>query len=152
MQVIIDGVYLQPNDINNVNIPDIASVEVLRTIGNTAIYGSRGSGGVIVITTKRGDEGSTYNRYAPGIVTYTPKGYYKAREFYSPKYDDPKTNTQMQDLRSTIYWKPNIVTDKEGNATLSFFNADGKGTYRVVIEGIDAEGNMGRQVYKYKVE
>ena len=152
MQVVIDGVYVDSDFLNSINTTDIASIEVLRTIGNTAIYGSRGGNGLLVITTKRGDEGSVYNRYAPGIVTYSPKGYYKAREFYSPQYDDPKTNTQMQDLRSTIYWRPNVITDKEGNASFSFFNADGKGTYRVVIEGIDADGNLGRQVYKYKVE
>ena len=152
MQLVIDGVYLEPDQLDNIVASDVASIEVLRSIGNTAIYGFRGGNGLIVITTKRGDEGSVYNRYAPGVVTYSPKGYYKAREFYSPQYDDPKTNTQMQDLRSTIYWRPSIITDKEGNATLSFFNADGKGTYRVVIEGIDADGSLGRQVYKYKVE
>ncbi|MEN0056683.1 MAG: TonB-dependent receptor plug domain-containing protein [Mucilaginibacter sp.] len=152
MQLIVDGIYVDSDYLDNLVINDIASIEVLRSGGNTAIYGSRGGNGLLVITTKRGDEGAVYNRYAPGIVAYSPKGYYKAREFYSPQYDDPKTNTQIQDLRSTIYWKPSIITDKEGNASISFFNADAKGTYRVVVEGIDADGNLGRQVYKYKVE
>jgi hypothetical protein len=152
MQLIVDGVYVEPDFLDNLNTDEIGSVEVLRTIGNTAIYGFRGSGGVLVITTRRGGDGGVYNRYAPGVVTYAPKGYYRSREFYSPQYDDPKTNTQMQDLRSTIYWNPGIVTDKEGNTTMSFFNADAKGTYRVLIEGIDIEGNLGRQVYTYKVE
>ncbi|MDN3581081.1 TonB-dependent receptor plug domain-containing protein [Mucilaginibacter flavus] len=152
MQLIVDGVYVEPDFLDNLNTNEIGSVEVLRTIGNTAIYGFRGSGGVLVITTRRGGEGGVYNRYAPGVVTYSPKGYYRAREFYSPQYDDPKTNIQMQDLRTTIYWNPGVVTDKDGNTTLSFFNADGKGTYRVLIEGIDIEGNLGRQVYTYKVE
>jgi len=152
MTVMVDGVQMEGDYLNTLSVNDVGSVEVLRSIGNTAIYGFRGGGGVLVITTKRGGEGSVYNRYAPGVVTYAPKGYYKAREFYSPAYDDPKTNTQMQDLRSTIYWKPNIVTDKDGNATFSFFNADAKATYRILIEGIDVDGNLGRQVYTYKVE
>jgi hypothetical protein len=151
MQIVLDGVYVEPDFLDNLTPSDVATVEVLRTIGNTAIYGSRGSGGVLVITTKRGGD-AVYNKYAPGIATYAPKGYYKAREFYAPKYDDPKTNTQMQDLRSTIYWAPGLLTDKDGNTSMSFFNADAKGTYRVTIEGIDAEGNLGRQVYRYKVE
>jgi hypothetical protein len=152
MTVMVDGIEVEGDYLNNLNANEVGSVEVLRTIGNTAIYGFRGSGGVLVVTTRRGGDGNVYNRYAPGVVTYAPKGYYKAREFYSPQYDDPKTNTQMQDLRSTIYWKSDILTDKDGNATLSFFNADGKGTYRVLIEGIDVDGNLGRQVYTYKVE
>ena len=56
------------------------------------------------------------------------------------------------DLRSTIYWAPELVTDKEGNASIEFNNADGRGTYRVVIEGVDEKGNIGRQVLNYKVE
>lgn len=152
MTIMVDGIPVESDYLSTLNTNDVGSVEVLRTIGNTAIYGFRGNGGVLVITTRRGGDGSGYNKYAPGVVTYAPKGYYKAREFYSPQYDDPKTNTQMQDLRSTIYWKSDILTDKDGNATVSFFNADAKGTYRVLIEGIDIDGNLGHQVYTYKVE
>jgi hypothetical protein len=35
---------------------------------------------------------------------------------------------------------------------LDFYNADGKGNYRVIIEGIDENGAIGRSVYTYKVE
>ncbi|WP_184550038.1 TonB-dependent receptor [Mucilaginibacter sp. FT3.2] len=152
MTIMVDGIEVESDYLNNLTTSDVGSVEVLRTIGNTAIYGFRGSGGVLVITTRRGGDGSVYNRYAPGVVTYAPKGYYKAREFYSPQYDDPKINTQIQDLRTTIYWNPNILTDKEGNATISFFNGDAKGTYRVLIEGIEVDGSLGHKVYTYKVE
>jgi len=56
MQVVIDGVYVDSDFLNSINTTDVASIEVLRTIGNTAIYGSRGGNGLLVITTKRGDE------------------------------------------------------------------------------------------------
>jgi uncharacterized protein YfaS (alpha-2-macroglobulin family) len=60
--------------------------------------------------------------------------------------------TAFVDLRTTIYWNPNIITDKKGNASFEFFNADTKGNYRIVVEGIDENGHLGRQVYSYKVE
>ena len=150
----VDGMFLQNSEYDMINTNDIASIEVLRTPMYYSIYGSQaGPGGVILITMKRGDEDHSYlSRPAPGIVTVSPKGYYKIREFYSPKYDDPKTNTAVADLRSTIYWNPDVITDKDGNASFDFFNAGSKGTYRVVIEGIDSDGNIGRQVYRYKVE
>ncbi len=44
-------------DFNNVNPEDIASLEVLKDASATAIYGSRGSNGVIIITTKTGKKG-----------------------------------------------------------------------------------------------
>jgi hypothetical protein len=152
MLIVLDGVTMSDDfTLDNIVASDVASIEVLRTAEYTTIYGSRAGGGVLVITTKHGGE-SSFVRYAPGIVTYAPKGYYRSREFYAPKYDDPKTNTAIGDLRTTICWKPNLITDKDGNATLEFFNADNKGTYRVVVEGIDDNGNLGRKVYHYKVE
>nr|WP_295925084.1 TonB-dependent receptor [uncultured Dyadobacter sp.] len=44
-------------DFNNINPEDIASLEVLKDASATAIYGSRGSNGVIIITTKTGKKG-----------------------------------------------------------------------------------------------
>jgi uncharacterized protein YfaS (alpha-2-macroglobulin family) len=58
----------------------------------------------------------------------------------------------MLDLRSTIYWNPNVNTDLKGTANFSFFNASTPGKYRVTIEGIDAFGNIGRKTYTYEVK
>ncbi len=153
MQIIVDGVYVENNYLQMLPPTDVATIEVLRSGGYTAIYGGRGGGGVLLITTRRGnDPGYVSQVYTPGIITYSPKGFTNAKEFYAPKYDDPKTNKVVADLRTTIYWSPNLITDSTGKASFSFFNADSKATYRVVIEGIDDEGNLGRQVYHYKVE
>ncbi len=138
--------------LDDYNTSDIESVEILLGAHSSAIYGSIASGGAVIVTTKRARKINSYYKEAPGVITFSANGFHKAREFYSPQYDNPHTNTKMADLRSTIYWNPNIITDKDGKASFSYFNADGKGTYRVVVEGIDAEGNLGRQVYRYKVE
>ncbi|RYY19331.1 MAG: TonB-dependent receptor, partial [Sphingobacteriaceae bacterium] len=106
MQIIVDGVYVESDYLRIIPPTDVATIEVLRSIGYTSIYGSRGGGGVILITTKRGGEDYAFQRYAPGIVTYSPKGYTRTKDFYAPKYDDPKTNKAVADLRTTIYWNP----------------------------------------------
>lgn len=148
MLIIIDGMEMPLYfTLNEINAIDVGSVEVLRTPEYTNTYGNKGANGVIIITTKRGENSSFY---PPDVLVYKAKGYYSAREFYSPKYDAP--NITMADLRTTIFWKPNIITNKQGNASVEFYNADSKGTYRVVIEGIDNDGNLGRRVYRYKVE
>lgn len=51
---IIDGFPMEAADINNFNVNDIKSVEVLKDASSTAIYGSRGANGVILITTDAG--------------------------------------------------------------------------------------------------
>ncbi|MDW5289200.1 TonB-dependent receptor [Formosa sp. PL04] len=53
---VVDGQFV---DISTVNVNDIASMEVLKDASSTAIYGTRGANGVILITTKRGRAGKT---------------------------------------------------------------------------------------------
>ncbi|WP_276348603.1 TonB-dependent receptor plug domain-containing protein [Daejeonella sp. JGW-45] len=151
MQIIIDGMYVEPEFISSVNPNDVESIEVLKSGGNTAIYGMRGGGGVLVINTKRAEGNKDYRTYAPGVISYNPKGFYKAREFYSPNYEDPKINAKVADLRTTVYWNPNVISDNDGKSSVEFFNADGAGNYKVIVEGINLKGSPGRQVYRYSV-
>jgi hypothetical protein len=44
-----------------------------------------------------------------------------------------------------------VITDTTGNAKVNYFNADGTGTYRIVVEGLDIYGRLGRKVIRYKV-
>ncbi|WP_426668871.1 carboxypeptidase-like regulatory domain-containing protein [Mucilaginibacter sp. McL0603] len=155
MLIVVDGVELvsnpgdPPPNIDGINPGDVETVEVLK-YASASIYGMAGGNGVIIITTKKGGGVNPKNIASVGILPITVQGYYKAREFYSPKYESNITSNHP-DLRSTIYWQPELVTDKDGNASFDYYNADGTGNYRVVIEGIDEKGNIGRQVYRYKV-
>lgn len=151
INIILDGIPVEPDFLDNVTPSDVETIELLKSIGNTAIYGGQGAGGIIIITTKRGDGSFRTTRYAPGIVTIAPKGLSVSREFYAPKYDNENRSSKM-DLRTTIYWAPQVITDKDGNAQLEFYNADEPGTYRVVIEGLDIVGHLARKVYTYEVK
>ena len=51
---VVDGVIDAIHDLNDINSDDIASISVLKDASSTAIYGSRGANGVIIITTKKG--------------------------------------------------------------------------------------------------
>lgn len=151
MQIILDGMYVEPDFMDNIQPFDVETIEILKNIGNTAIYGSRGSGGVIIITTKRGGGDLSYSRYSPGIITYAPKGYYAVREFYSPQYT-PGNTLSGPDKRTTVYWNPHFAPDSNGIAKFNFYNTDESGTYRVVIEGINVTGQLLRKVYTYEVK
>jgi len=148
VKVMLDGIKIDDDTFDTLPPDIVESVEVLKGMEYRSVYGFEGSTPLLLINTKRGSYAAITS---PNIVTYMPKGYYKAREFYSPKYDTPP-NKPLEDLRTTIYWNPNVATDKDGNASLEYFNADVKGSYRIVIEGIDENGNLGRQVYSYKAD
>ncbi|HEX8335068.1 MAG TPA: TonB-dependent receptor [Segetibacter sp.] len=55
------------NPLNTINPGDIESIEILKDASSTAIYGSRGSNGVILITTKKGKKGATAVNYGTSI-------------------------------------------------------------------------------------
>jgi hypothetical protein len=156
MSIIVDGDILSGEHLNDLNADDIYSIEVLRTDHSRSIYGSSiDEGGALVITMKHGGESDgkdTFNRKSAGLIYYSFAGYHKARTFYSPKFNAPNESTAKNDLRTTVYWKPNILTDENGKASFEYDNNDTKGTYRVVIEGIDDNGNLGRKVYRYEVK
>lgn len=150
MSIVLDGMNMGTEFyLDDVNVQDIETIEVLKSIGNTAIYGMNGGSGVLVITTKRGGS-SNYNRFTPGIIAYSPKGYNTIRQFYSPKYDIIQDS--KPDLRTTVYWNPHVVSDITGKANVNYFNTDQAGTYRIVIEGIDVNGNLARKVVAYQVK
>lgn len=152
MYVILDGTpYTSSGQgIDDISPVTVETVEILKG-ASASIYGMNGGAGVMVITTRKGVSVNGTNNTVLGSLAFKPKGFYMAREFYSPKYENTAYDGH-RDLRSTIYWNPEVATNKDGNAWVEFYNADGSGTYRVVIEGIDEKGNPGRQVYRYKVE
>ena len=154
MQIVLDGMYMDGESLSTISPMDVASVEVLRNVGNTAIYGSYGAGGVLIITTRRGDQPRKYQTdlYTPGILTFRPQGLYQARTFHAPDYSVAEQKVGMKDLRTTIYWAPNLITNKKGQVEVSFYTADEPGVYQIVVEGIDTQGHLGRSVSYIKVE
>ncbi len=65
---VVDGVPLSAGGIESINPQDIESIDILKDASSTAIYGSRGANGVIILSTKRGKEGVLNLNYA-GSVT-----------------------------------------------------------------------------------
>lgn len=160
MLVVIDGMDMSRSDINSIPVADIQSIEVLRSGGYVSAYGMRASGGALIITTKKGDidydadlhSELEKNNKKNNLIFIDAKGYTAYRKFYSPDYSNPSGNNTIPDLRSTIYWQPNITTHEDGRATIDFYNADNAGTYNVVIEGLSENGKPGNAFFTYEVK
>lgn len=160
MQVFYNGMPVDANYVNSINPTDIESVEVFLKDELGLVNRANNSNGVIVINGKKVEKAKQMSMEEirrllpkPGEIKFIPQGYSLTKEFYSPKYLVPQSMNSGNDLRTTIYWNPKIKTDKAtGLSAVEFYNADGRGTYTAIVEGIDAEGHIGRSVYKYKVE
>jgi len=96
---------------------------------------------VIGITTKGGR--GWYRNNSPDVATYRPLPRMHPQEFYSPKYTVSAKDNAEPDYRSTIYWKPDVITDASGKAQLSFYTSDVTGNYTVNLQGSNMDGLIG---------
>jgi TonB-dependent SusC/RagA subfamily outer membrane receptor len=129
---------------------DVDKIEVLKSAHNTAVFGIKGANGVIAIYTRRGKmgEGSSIGK---GIIENKVVGYSKFREFYSPKYTPKDLKEKKPDLRTLLYWNPEVKT-KDGISELRFFSSDQPGKYHIIVEGIANDGRvcLGQGNFKIK--
>ncbi len=147
--VILDGVSYTGSAgnevLNSVNPLQVDFVEILKG-PEAAYYGVEAGSGVIIINTinKIKDVAVVDDK---GAATIFPRGYAKLTEFLSPDYDKKEKNKESSfpDLRSTIYWKPELLTDPNGKATVSFFAADANTLYTASLFGVTSGGEL---VYK----
>jgi TonB-linked SusC/RagA family outer membrane protein len=90
---VIDGVQTKDNNtINNINPNDIESIDILQDASSTAIYGSQGANGVVVITTKKGISGKPKVSYS---------GYFGINGGTS--YPSPRMGEDYLNLRREAY-------------------------------------------------
>jgi TonB-linked SusC/RagA family outer membrane protein len=113
--VLVDGIQ---TDMNTINTDDIESIQVLKDAGAAAIYGVRGSNGVIIITTKKGKVG------AP-VISY--HGYYGVQ--IPNQGSNPLNELNSADyarLYKSVY--PNTVLFANGIPDYTYGGAGGSGT------------------------
>lgn len=78
---VIDGI-ISSSGLDGINPSDIQSMEILKDASSTAIYGSRGSNGVILITTKQGSEGKAQVTFDASVGLSTARKQYDLLNAY----------------------------------------------------------------------
>ena len=161
VHLVIDGVdvnFARPREISLkdyirnyldfITAEDIKGIEVMRSPGMIKNYAHQflhpladfNEHAFIEITTFSGN-GAFMNK-TPGTYLFKPLNIVYAHKFYSPKYS-VKSNITGIDSRSTVYWNPNVVTDKNGIAKVAFYTTDKKGPYTLLFEGSNMNGIIG---------
>lgn len=132
--IVVDGVPLN-GGLNQINMQDVASFQVLKDASATAIYGSRGANGVIIITTKKGKKGKgrlniemfsgiqeSTNMIdvlnAEQFARFNNEMLQNAGYETNPEYSDPSALGEGTDWLNALF-----TTGRQNNLTLSFSNA-----------------------------
>lgn len=124
-------------------LDDIDPYDVLRIdiLYSTLAFGQRSQNGVVSISTKSLQGISDKPKF--NMDKFRPLGYMQPSEFYAPVYDTPEKKADPNpDLRTTIFWKPNMQLSADGTAQIDFYTADNAGTYTILVEGISADGKI----------
>lgn len=104
----------------------------------------------IQITTSRLNRGR-FVESLPHVLHVVPLGYAEQAEFYSPRYPTSESRkVKDSDMRSTIYWVPDLELNEQGETAVSFYTADRPSDYTVLIEGVTTEGVVCRYVKQIK--
>lgn len=133
--VLIDG---NPGDMSTVAPENIASIDVLKDASAAAIYGTRGAGGVIIITTKSG------KRDTKSVVNYsgyfTTSSFYKKADFMTSE-DIRESKTAFKDLGSDTDWLKSISqSGYTQNHSLSINGGTESTTYAATVAYREEDG------------
>ena len=144
--VIIDGVI--GGDLSNVDPNDIESINVLKDGSAAAIYGTRGSSGVILVTTKKGKKGTAvidYNVYVTADMVAKNTDVMNATEWRTLKdeINTTQNNTIGTDFGSNTNWFKEIEqTGVTQVHNISMSGGTDKTSYRASINYRDIQGVM----------
>lgn len=133
------------NPLNFLNPNDIASIDILKDASATAIYGSRGANGVVIITTKSGQSGKGVLEYGYTVGMSTLANTYdvlNASEFLAGWQKlNPGADPKEVNYGGDTDWQKEITrTALSQNHNLSFGGSDKGGDYRFSLGYLNQEG------------
>ena len=136
----VDNIEVDLPYAKSIHQADIDFIDIMNTGHSSAGYGLKAQG-IIAIYTKQGS-GNKRNVTDKklGSINFKLEGFYAAREFYAPDYSLVDRNRSREDKRTTLYWKPNIISNGYKNAEVTFYTSDEKDRFQIKIEGITNTG------------
>lgn len=137
--ILLDGFEVIPDNLPSVLALPMNIIDRIDVLNSSSLYGMRGANGVLNIITKTGIRRPS-EKPSPNYIHTVVNGYDIPRIFYSPNYENKMDQTFLPDYRSTIFWEPDIIIEKNSKPMLHYFNADNPAKISIVVEGITQEG------------
>ncbi|WP_114788900.1 hypothetical protein U0035_04765 [Niabella yanshanensis] len=165
IEIVIDGMDLKFFEMDPIDVlqyysaEDVKGIEIMRSARYSTPYQVRFNEGKIdIINPPTYIEITTHSGVGPflkkkaGMYLLKPNAPFVGRQFYTPKYTSPDQETIFPDLRQTIYWNSDIITNKNGEAKMSFYTSESKGSYLIIVQGTDLKGSFGTLIAPLKIE
>jgi hypothetical protein len=138
----MDEMQVTANTIRTVSMINVAMIKVFRP-GTITSFGG-GAGGAVAVYTRKGKD-KIYDPNIKGLDQATILGYSPIKQFFSPDYSVRSDLDDISDVRTTLYWNPNVLLDKTSpSMTINFYNNDVTKKLRIVLEGMNEDGKITR--------
>lgn len=134
----LNGQIMSAGQLYNIPPEAIYAIEVLYGLRASALYNSAP---IIVLLTKddKAVEEAISKAQDVGMTQISHPGFYQAKAFYTPRYDQSMSDKPEPDYRITLHWLPNVkLTDTAQQ--FEFHTGDIEGNYLIWIEGITNDG------------
>ena len=167
--IVVDGIPVHQRDyslIGNIPVKAVKSAEIIKRSQTANTYFNRVFAcapacspppfpAILAIYTQTG--GGLFGLFtktkSTNLMNDTAPQFAPIREYYNPEYNDVEAvDWSIPDRRTLLYWKPDIVTDRNGQAKIKFFNSDLTGKMVLICEGITPDGKVGYSEVFYDVD
>lgn len=155
--IVVDGVPMEGNSVKGssnplslINPENIENMTILKSASATAIYGSRASNGVIIITTKTGKSGKPQVNFAANFKVETPRNYLdmmsagKFRDYIINRYGAESVQAGALGNADTNWQKEVLRTTFSHDYSLSVGGTAGFLPYRVAVDYSNQQGIIRR--------
>lgn len=153
--IVVDGVPMDTKGVTGSSNPlslispeNVESMTILKDASATAIYGSRASNGVIIITTKKGKSGRPQVNFSANMYVYTPRNYLDMMDantfsnFIRTEYGAESEQAAALGNANTNWYKETLRTVVSSDYNLSVGGTVGFLPYRVAVSYTNNKGIM----------
>jgi hypothetical protein len=137
--IMLNGMEVGWEGVESLPIDWIERVDYIRPVTAELSWGVRGKAGVVSVVMQ---SGAPTDIYIPAFhsVNIRFSGYNEPRIFYSPKHHSTLLSDYKPDLRTTLFWEPDIRLENNKEIILNYYNADNSSVIKITVEGITSSG------------
>jgi len=126
--------------LSEIDVKSVQRIDIIKSRPDLInSYGIQASNGLIAIYSKQG-QNSILSLNNDKIAQMWLPGYIVPEEFPAPNYSSNIVKDRGSDRRTTIYWNPDVKTNRRGRAKIGFYNSDDARNLQICVEGISDEG------------
>tara|TARA_B100000678_G_C18202682_1_gene500147 strand:- start:174 stop:1895 length:1722 start_codon:yes stop_codon:yes gene_type:complete len=145
--ILLDGIAIRNTE--RLLKADPLKIRRMDIVQDRFVFGQKPYYGVVSYTTYRGDT----EWWEPDERNWETEyqGLAEQRIFYAPDYAGNSLESRTPDLRTLLYWQPDIVLE-QGNARVKLHTSDVSGDFIGILQGIAPDGSMGYSIFEFTVK